>query len=70
MTSGGAYDAGERRELENDLAAGGTLMCPSCRVELSCREVERTKEVAYMRRRVWVLCPQCRRTASLDRRSV
>ena len=64
----GAYSAAERRALETALREDRPLLCPYCEVELSRQEVERSPEVSYVRHRVWVLCPGCRRTASIDRR--
>jgi uncharacterized protein with PIN domain len=54
--------------LEAALQKGATLRCPYCQVELNSQPVEGSREVAYVRRRVWVICPRCRRTASLDMR--
>lgn len=68
MTTGGGYDAQSRRALEDALGREQPLECPYCHVALGMQDVERTPEIAYVRRRVWVLCPQCRRTAGLDRR--
>lgn len=62
----GGYDAGQRRELERALKEAATLRCPVCDTELSRQAVPPTPEVSYVRHRVWVLCPGCRRTASLD----
>jgi uncharacterized protein with PIN domain len=62
----GAYTAAERRALEAALRDGRSLHCPYCAVTLSAQTVDRSPEVSYVRHRVWVLCPQCRRTASLD----
>lgn len=64
MTS--AYSAQERRDLEAALRRGEPLLCPVCRVELTRQDVARPPELSYVRHRVWVLCAQCRRTASLD----
>jgi uncharacterized protein with PIN domain len=64
----GSYDAAQRRQLEQALRDGRPLRCPSCDVEVSARDVPAPREVSYVRHRVWVLCPGCRRSASLDRR--
>lgn len=69
MSTGGGFDAGTRRDLEHALSAGRPLTCPHCGIALSRQDVEPTPEVAYVRRRVWVICPQCRRTAGLDHRA-
>jgi uncharacterized protein with PIN domain len=63
---GGPYDAAQRRALQAALRAGTAPRCPYCGVPLTQQRVEPGAEVAYVRRRVWVLCPECRRTASLD----
>lgn len=62
----GPYTAAERHALENALRQDRPLHCPHCDVELRRQNVERPEAVSYVRHRVWVLCPQCRRTASLD----
>jgi uncharacterized protein with PIN domain len=62
------YAAAERRALEEALRAGASLRCPVCDVPLDVQDVDPPVEVSYVRHRVWVLCPQCRRTASLDRK--
>lgn len=62
----GSYDAAQRRALERALQEGDPLHCPVCGAKLTRQTVQPTPEVSYVRRRVWVLCPGCRRTASLD----
>lgn len=62
----GSYDAVQRRALERALHEGDPLHCPVCGTELTRQNVQPTPEVSYVRHRVWVLCPGCRRTASLD----
>lgn len=64
----GVFTAAERRALEGALHQGDPLRCPRCDTELSAQRVDRSPEVAYVRRRVWVICPACRRTASLDQK--
>lgn len=64
---GGSFDAIERRALAAALALGAELQCPRCAVRLSRQEVRPGAGVPYVRNRVWVICPVCRRTASLDR---
>lgn len=62
------FSAAERRALESSLARGAPLRCPHCDVLMVQQEVERPESVSYVRHRVWVLCPRCKRTAGLDRR--
>lgn len=64
----GGYDAAQRRQLEEKLNRGEPLRCPACGGTMTEQKVEPPAGVAYVRRRVWVLCPGCRRTASLDLR--
>jgi hypothetical protein len=62
----GSYSAAERRTLAEILAAGDAPSCPVCGTGLAVREVEPPRQVSYVRRRVWLLCPGCKRTAALD----
>lgn len=62
----GPFTAAERHALENALRQNRPLRCPHCAVELSRQTVERPHAVSYVRHRLWVLCPHCRRTAALD----
>jgi hypothetical protein len=63
-----AFTAAERRDLEHALRHDQPLACPYCRTALVVRPVEASPEVAYVRHRVWVMCPACHRTAGLDDR--
>jgi uncharacterized protein with PIN domain len=62
----GSYPAAQQRALEAALDRGEKLHCPQCNAALTARPVQAPAEVAYVRRRVWVICPACRRSASLD----
>jgi uncharacterized protein with PIN domain len=62
----GSFPAAQQRAFEAALAAGKKLRCPECDVPLTARPVVPPGEVAYVRHRVWVICPACRRSASLD----
>jgi uncharacterized protein with PIN domain len=64
----GAFTAPERRDLEAALRDDRPLRCPHCDIELSAQSVDRSPEVSYVRHRIWVVCPACRRTASLDQK--
>lgn len=63
---GGGYDADARRRLAESIAAGAPTTCPVCSASVSMTEVRPPQGVSYVRRRVWVLCTGCRRTAALD----
>lgn len=62
----GSYSSAQRRELADALARGEAPRCPGCGAEVSVRAVPRPESVSYVRRRAWVLCPECRRTGAVD----
>lgn len=62
----GAFTAGERKVLEQALGRGEDPPCPACGGTLSHRAVPPSRQVSYVRRRVWVLCPSCKRTGAVD----
>jgi len=62
-----AFGAAARHELADALARGAPLRCPECQLALTWQEVRPAEGVPYVRRRIWVMCPGCRRTAALDR---
>lgn len=43
-----------------------TPACPACGTAVSWHRLPRPDGVAYVRNRVWVFCPGCKRTAILD----
>jgi hypothetical protein len=61
-----SFDATQRNALQQAAARGDPLQCPVCDVALSHQEVSPSPQVAYVRHRLWLLCPHCRRTASID----
>jgi hypothetical protein len=63
-----SFDADQRRALADSVRAGELPACPECGVELDRRDVEPPSQVSYVRRRVWLFCPSCKRTAALDLR--
>jgi transposase-like protein len=64
----GSYNAAERQALARAVQSGGEEppSCPSCGATMSVREIEPSRQVSYVRRRVWLLCPSCKRTAAVD----
>jgi hypothetical protein len=61
------YSREQRRALEEAARRGGPLHCPACGTELARREITPSPELPYVRRRVWLICPGCRRTAVVER---
>jgi hypothetical protein len=68
VTAGGAggFTAEQRRAIAAALVTDSAATCPACGATLTRQDVPPTPGVAYVRHRVWVLCPGCRRSASVD----
>jgi hypothetical protein len=58
----------EVRAIARALAEGRPLTCPRCSTALDRRPVPPRRDVAYVRDRIWVVCPGCHSTGVLDRR--
>jgi hypothetical protein len=65
-SAGGAFDAAQRRQIAESIAKGFVIACPACQAPLTTSEVRPARGVPYVRRRMWVLCTGCRRTAAVD----
>lgn len=66
-----SYDRNEKAEILAALRRDGEgPACPACGTTLVRRAVPPKDEVAYVRERVWLLCPSCRRSAVFDRSEV
>jgi hypothetical protein len=63
-----AFSRPQVRELERAVRAGAHPACPVCAVALDERVVPPRDDVSYVRDRIWLLCPSCRRSAVVDRR--
>ena len=63
-----AFTHEQVRELGRDVRAGVRPACPVCAVPLDERSVPPREDVSYVRDRVWLVCPSCRRSAVVDRR--
>ena len=68
MTQPVRFDDAQRRALHHAWMDGETLLCPVCALLLDQREVPPRPDVSYVRDRLWLSCPECHRTAVLDRR--
>ena len=60
------YTREERHALEEALRSD-KLECPACGGRLSAQDVPVPPGVSYVRRRVWIVCLDCKRSASIDR---
>ncbi|HSH46224.1 MAG TPA: hypothetical protein VK966_10225 [Longimicrobiales bacterium] len=61
-----SYGARERAAIARDLDAERVPACPVCGTDLDVQPVAPPAAVSYVRHRVWVLCPECRRTGAVD----
>jgi hypothetical protein len=63
------FTRGEELALREALHEGRVAMCPECAVALDEWPVRPRPDVSYVRDRLWLVCPSCRRSVVLDRRS-
>lgn len=57
----------EQREIRTAVAAGRSPECPRCSVGLSARTIGGGSfGLGYARRREWLICPKCHRSAIFD----
>jgi uncharacterized protein with PIN domain len=66
MTRGRVYSKEEMAELRASRRSRATPTCPRCRTKLAARPIEANRQVSYVRRRTWWICPTCGRSAVLD----
>lgn len=60
------YTREQRAALERAVREREALRCPACGERVVESRVAPRADVAYVRRRIWLLCSGCRRSASLD----
>ena len=61
------YDPAEQQQLRDAVAAGTHPDCPRCGVRMSRRAIGGGSfGLGYARRREWLLCPKCHRSALFD----
>jgi hypothetical protein len=60
------FTAEDRRRLVAGLRAGREPSCPACGADLKRSPVQRPDGVSYVRHRVWLVCPACKRSAAVD----
>lgn len=57
----------EQRALREAVAAGRDPVCPRCGVRMTMRGVGGGSfGLGYARKREWLICPRCRRSAIFD----
>jgi hypothetical protein len=61
------YAADEQRAMRDSLARGVMPQCPRCHITMTERAIGGGSfGLGYARRREWLLCPKCRRSALFD----
>jgi hypothetical protein len=67
MTERAQFDPAEQREMRAAFARGEAPHCPRCRVTMTARAIGGGSfGLGYARRREWLICPACRRSALFD----
>jgi hypothetical protein len=61
------YSTEDQRRIREQWVAEATAHCPSCAVTMNSRPIGGGSfGLGYARRRVWLLCPRCHRSAIFD----
>ena len=61
------YTAEEQRTIRDSFATTGTAQCPRCLVAMTTRAIGGGSfGLGYARRREWLICPTCHRSALFD----
>lgn len=67
MVERAQYDAAEQRTIRDALMRGESPHCPRCDVGMSSRPIGGGSfGLGYARRREWLICPTCHRSAIFD----
>ncbi len=61
-----SYSPAERRALAEAIRKGERPICPACGAVVARHEVSPGRELPYVRRRVLLICPRCKRSAAVD----
>ena len=61
------FDPDEQRAIRETYARGSQPFCPRCTVPMTDRPIGGGSfGLGYARRREWLICPSCRRSALFD----
>lgn len=68
VTENATYTEAEVRAMRDERNRGGAPQCPRCAVTMIPREIGGGSfGLGYQRKREWLLCPKCKRSALFDR---
>ncbi|MEP6689828.1 MAG: hypothetical protein ABJD07_01660 [Gemmatimonadaceae bacterium] len=61
------FEPGEQRAIRDAVASGNAASCPRCAVPMRARPLGGGSfGLGYARRREWLICPSCKRSAIFD----
>ena len=67
MSEAAQYEQEEQRRIRESWVATGAASCPRCEVALVPRAIGGGSfGLGYARRRQWLICPRCHRSAIFD----
>jgi hypothetical protein len=67
MTEQAQFDAAEQAQMRASFALGEEVTCPRCQVVMTARAIGGGSfGLGYARKREWLICPKCRRSALFD----
>lgn len=67
MTGDAQFDAVEQQQMRASFARGDVPACPRCGVAMTARAIGGGSfGLGYARKREWLICPKCRRSALFD----
>ena len=67
MTENAQYSADELTRIREELSANSTPECPRCHVHMTQRPIGGGSfGLGYARKREWLICPRCHRSAIFD----
>ena len=67
MTEHAQFDAPEQARMRESFVRGEPVVCPRCAVVMSARAIGGGSfGLGYARKREWLICPKCRRSALFD----
>jgi len=67
MSEHAQFDTAEQQQMREAFSRGETPECPRCRVHMTARAIGGGSfGLGYARKREWLICPKCRRSALFD----
>jgi hypothetical protein len=67
VTEHAQFDAEEQQQMRASFSRGEAPECPRCHVAMTARAIGGGSfGLGYARKREWLICPKCRRSALFD----